>query len=201
MPRCGQPSRFAIQRQEYEPAAWLACRVSGVPRTQALACPLPRSDPREIDSWHCRAQGVCLNTSMCDLGLQLHFALFNGSQGCVLKPLGMRDMPMVPADKATTSPSSRGSCLNESPSSGTLRKKSTDSNLRRGTEQIRGWSIEQLRAKGHHSTEQIRDAEEVPQQDVDTFWPPPCHTLQRTTLECLSLHHLPKVRHFPVHCV
>jgi len=73
-----------------------------------------------------------------------------------------------------------------------LRKRAKDSNLRRRTEQIRGWSIEQLRATGQRSTDQIRDAEEVAQQEVDTFWPPPRHALQRTTIEFLSLHNCPK---------
>eukprot|EP00966_Prymnesium_polylepis_P274747 6347932-Prymnesium_polylepis.1 len=129
---------------------------------------------------------------MCDLGLQLHFALFNGSQGCVLKPLEMRDMSVMPADAGIASVSFRGSCV--SPSSANLRKRAKDSNLRRRTEQIRGWSIEQLRATGQRSTDQIRDAEEVAQQEVDTFWPPPRHALQRTTIEFLSLHNCPKVR-------
>eukprot|EP00966_Prymnesium_polylepis_P077357 1791863-Prymnesium_polylepis.1 len=43
-----------------------------------------------LPGWLTGAQHICINTSMCDLTMQLHFALFNTSQGCVLKPLEMR---------------------------------------------------------------------------------------------------------------
>ena len=33
---------------------------------------------------------MCLNFSNCDLSLHLHFALFNGSKGYVIKPSEMR---------------------------------------------------------------------------------------------------------------
>eukprot|EP00966_Prymnesium_polylepis_P248310 5740934-Prymnesium_polylepis.3 len=43
-----------------------------------------------LPSWLCGAQSVALNMSNNDLGVQLHFALFFGSSGYVLKPEGMR---------------------------------------------------------------------------------------------------------------
>jgi len=42
-----------------------------------------------IPGWLAGAQSVCLNMSNVDLPLQLHFALFNGSSGFVLKPVQM----------------------------------------------------------------------------------------------------------------
>eukprot|EP00966_Prymnesium_polylepis_P238982 5527145-Prymnesium_polylepis.1 len=43
-----------------------------------------------IPGWLSGAQSICLNMSNVDLPVQLHFALFNGSRGFLLKPLGMR---------------------------------------------------------------------------------------------------------------
>jgi len=56
--------------------------------------PLPlRTSGRNMSplpGWLSGSQNVCLNMSSVDLAVQLHFALFNGSGGFVLKPLGMR---------------------------------------------------------------------------------------------------------------
>ena len=41
-----------------------------------------------------RAQSVCLNMSNSDVALHLHFALFDGSEGYVLKPVQMHDAPL-----------------------------------------------------------------------------------------------------------
>jgi len=46
-----------------------------------------------IPAWLAGAQCVCLNMSNTDLAIQLHFALFNGSRGFVLKPAQMRAAP------------------------------------------------------------------------------------------------------------
>eukprot|EP00966_Prymnesium_polylepis_P336271 7391502-Prymnesium_polylepis.3 len=43
-----------------------------------------------LPAWLTGCQSVCMNMSSSDLPVQLHFALFNGSGGFVLKPSGMR---------------------------------------------------------------------------------------------------------------
>eukprot|EP00966_Prymnesium_polylepis_P051330 1187930-Prymnesium_polylepis.2 len=42
-----------------------------------------------LPAWLSGCQSVCLNMSYSDLAVQLHFALFNGSGGFVLKPAEM----------------------------------------------------------------------------------------------------------------
>mmetsp|Transcript_74504 Transcript_74504/g.205372 ORF Transcript_74504/g.205372 Transcript_74504/m.205372 type:complete len:583 (+) Transcript_74504:981-2729(+) len=44
-----------------------------------------------LPGWLAGGQGVCLNFSDADLAVQLHFALFSGHAGFVLKPREMRD--------------------------------------------------------------------------------------------------------------
>jgi len=46
-----------------------------------------------LPGWLTGAQNVCLNISECDLAMHLHFALFHGSRGFVLKPQGMLKDP------------------------------------------------------------------------------------------------------------
>ena len=46
-----------------------------------------------LPAWLAGAQNVALNMSHNDLAVQLHFALFNGSSGFVLKPPEMRAAP------------------------------------------------------------------------------------------------------------
>jgi hypothetical protein len=94
VPHCGQPSRSSILGQEYESIAVLAdggsvCLYVFWDRTQdrarkysgAAVCPLFES----LD----RSRMAGLNFSDSDLPIQLHFALFNGSAGFVLKPQAM----------------------------------------------------------------------------------------------------------------
>ena len=100
-----------------------------------------------LPGWLAGAQSVALNMSNNDLPVQLHFALFNGSSGYVLKPPEMRSTPSV----AGSAPSVEGSAVASS---------------------------------GQSSLEGIDD---------ESYWPPPREVLHRTTIEILSLHHLPKV--------
>jgi hypothetical protein len=72
-----------------------------------------------------------MNMTKCDLALQLHFALFRGSDGFVLKPDLMRSVQ----------PGAEGQECND-----------------------------------------------------DAFWPLARASLHRVTIECISLHQLPKVR-------
>ena len=46
-----------------------------------------------LRAWRSGAQCVALNLQTNDLPTQLHHAFFEGSQGYVLKPLGMRTHP------------------------------------------------------------------------------------------------------------
>eukprot|EP00966_Prymnesium_polylepis_P309381 7149015-Prymnesium_polylepis.1 len=57
--------------------------------------------------WLAGAQHVCLNFSEADTAVQLHFALFNGHGGFVLKPTEMRGVPL-------SNPSSSGLSIGES---------------------------------------------------------------------------------------
>ena len=92
-----------------------------------------------LPGWLAGCHSVALNMSNNDLPVQLHFALFRGSGGYVLKP-----------------PEMRSALQDATPS-------------RSGDEWRRN-------------------------QSADAYWPPPRATLHRTTIEILSLHHLPAVR-------
>ena len=50
------------------------------------------SNMSPLPGWLAGAQSIALNFSHCDLQAQLHFALFHGSGGYVLKPKEMREM-------------------------------------------------------------------------------------------------------------
>ena len=109
-----------------------------------------------LPCWLAGAQNVALNMSNNDLPVQLHFALFNGSSGYVLKPPEMRPKPSAAtAYGAPPSPH--------------------DSDGR--TEASRDDSV----------------VAGVEGADEDSYWPPPREVLHRTTIQVLSLHHLPKV--------
>ena len=60
-----------------------------------------------VPSWLAGAQTVAMNMSNGDLAVQLHFALFNGSEGYVLKPPEMRTSRQ---EQATEGSQVRGSC-------------------------------------------------------------------------------------------
>ena len=62
--------------------------------------------------WLCGAQSVALNFSQNDLAVQLHFALFKGCGGFVLKPPEMRQTASA-QDASMTSLGSSRSSLNE----------------------------------------------------------------------------------------
>jgi len=50
------------------------------------------SNMSPLPGWLAGAQGVCINMSNNDLAMHLHFALFNGSSGFVLKPIQLRSI-------------------------------------------------------------------------------------------------------------
>jgi len=59
-----------------------------------------------LPGWLVGAQSIALNMSNNDLAAQLHFALFNGSRGYVLKPLEMRNA--LVERRGSTKPSTPG---------------------------------------------------------------------------------------------
>lgn len=146
-------------------AGWLlrpyphSCRFSGKNMS-----PLP--------GWLAGSQLVALNMSNNDLPLHLHFALFNGSGGYVLKPLEMR-VPPTPGE------------MRALPTHGEMSVLSTHGEI----------SVLPIHAeRSSQDREGQSNDSETPQADV--FWPPPREQLHRTTIEVLSLHNLPKVHSF-----
>ena len=52
-----------------------------------------------LPAWLVGAQNVALNFSYVDVALQLHYAMFKGSGGFVLKPREMREMEQPESDE------------------------------------------------------------------------------------------------------
>jgi len=108
------------------------------------------------------AQYICLNFSHSDLPVQLHFALFNGSPGFVLKPQEMRASSQNAPAKTDAGPSSASATP--------------------------AMSID---SPGKESSDRAREPKpEV--CDNDAYWPPPREDLQCTIVDVLSLHNLCK---------
>jgi hypothetical protein len=64
-----------------------------------------------LPCWLGGAQNGCLNFSDCDQAVQLHFALFNGSGGFILKPSDMRFVRQLDLDiESSREGSDRASC-------------------------------------------------------------------------------------------
>jgi len=101
------------------------------------------------------------------LAIMLHFALFNGSHGYVLKPAEMRVGPMVKKDDS----GSDGGSFN-SKERGSFTKGASPS-------------------PGESFTKNNRNQDEA-QFDEGAYWPPPRERLHSTTIVVTSLHNLPK---------
>mmetsp|Transcript_40239 Transcript_40239/g.110796 ORF Transcript_40239/g.110796 Transcript_40239/m.110796 type:complete len:545 (+) Transcript_40239:2-1636(+) len=111
-------------------------------------------------------QSICLNFSNNDLAVALHFALFDGSEGFVLKPSEMR------RPSATSDGSSTAATTNSSPGAGVL------------------GSIRREDCHGVPSTS--RAAGDSSQTSHASCWPPLREHLSCTTVKILGLHKLPK---------
>eukprot|EP00966_Prymnesium_polylepis_P323324 7379526-Prymnesium_polylepis.1 len=131
-----------------------------------------------------------------DLQVQLHFALFDGSGGYVLKPdeMKFREPSDLSGDDAgTAAPQGvfqkiQSQISNVSELSRTF---STLSDMRcTETDDVRGADRRDVRGA---------DSEDV-HGDIskDCFWPPPRKRLHRTTIEVISLHNLVTVRPLPL---
>eukprot|EP00966_Prymnesium_polylepis_P334138 7389537-Prymnesium_polylepis.1 len=119
-------------------------------------------------SWLAGAQSACLNFSDNDLATTLHFALFNGSAGFVLKPQEMRVAGL-------TNALDRRSHTFDNTMSKPPRKNSDSARLLDG-------SVDASLLGQQLSAE----------DSSDLYWPPPRERLHRTTMTFLSLHNLPK---------
>jgi len=72
-----------VGRMQQRTALWLL-------RPYPLGLRFSGNNMNPIPGWLSGAQSICLNMSNNDHAVQLHFALFNGSSGYVLKPRAMR---------------------------------------------------------------------------------------------------------------
>eukprot|EP00966_Prymnesium_polylepis_P228132 5279452-Prymnesium_polylepis.1 len=105
--------------------------------------------------------------SQIDLPAQLHFALFNGSNGFVHKPPEM--CARVAGERVESPPDMEGEVGRRSSCS--------------------------IGQRSSHSTD--ANAPKISLPPSDAYWPPPRETVHQTTVEVLSLHMLPKVGRGP----
>lgn len=137
-------------------AGWLT-------RAFPLGLRLSGANMSPLPCWLAGAQFVALNFSNNDLAVQLHFALFKGSKGYILKPPEMR--PAMDEDYSAEEAAFAAACeMSTGPSE-------------RGSGDV---------ASSRGSTRRSSLA------DNDLYWPPPRERLARTTIEIFSLHNLPK---------
>jgi len=129
-----------------------------------------------VPSWLCGCQYVAINVSYVDLALQLHFALFDG-RGYVLKPVGMRS-----AQQEAPSAKVRAQSM--------LPPKQPSPEMR--VEEAKPPLLRSQSLKEPSSSAASNDTAGA--SDNTACWPPPREKLHRTTIEIISLHHLPKRR-------
>jgi len=142
------------------------------------------SNMSPVPCWLAGAQGVCLNMSNNDNAVQLHFTLFHGSGGYVLKPPLMRSVKSPPACRASdtqtcASAEAEGSFNSKSGAAG-------------GCSQFRLESSASSRDEDAPPTSRDEESLDDRSAEDDDYWPLPCDTLDRTTVEIISLHNLPK---------
>jgi len=149
-------------------------------RPYPLGLRLSGKNMSPLPGWLAGAHCVCLNFSDCDLAVQLHFALFNGMGGYVLKPAEMlRGVPPATAacEEGSLDASSCGICIGQQ-----LSKRESADRLGRASRR----NSTSRRSRG------ARESEHGGEGELHEYWPPPADTLQRTTIHLLSLLHLPK---------
>jgi len=162
-----------------------------------------------LPSWLSGTQSAALNFSDVDLAAQLHFALFAGSGGYVLKPREMQHLHgslgskrssserffslRADSDVQVASLSNVGSSSVSVIDSGALRSSSLPSIECRA-------SVEEGVSKATKDEAKMGHPDDVPQggdegvlaRASDEYWPPPRQKLYCYTLDVLSLHLLPK---------
>ena len=158
--------------------------------SQKLLRPFPhglRTSGRNMSPlpfWLSGAQSVALNMSNNDLPLHLHFALFKGSDGFVLKPPEMLAAPLKSDWEAAP----------------TLARVASEMlfNQKKGSSRgSHGWKV--VRREVANISRRSHDdlSDETAYQSTEAFWPPPHETLNRTTIEVISIHNMPKVSQKP----
>jgi len=151
--------------------------------SQKLLRPFPhglRTSGRNMSPlpfWLTGAQSVALNMSNNDIPLQLHFALFKGSDGFVLKPSEMLSAPME-ADWT------KAPILAKVASDAFITEKSSRAS--------RGWKVVRREAATLVRQSHKGLGDEKAYQSKEAFWPPPHEKLNRTTIEAISMHNMPK---------
>ena len=136
-----------------------------------------------LPCWLGGAQNVALNFSEADLGVCLHFALFRGSDGFVLKPPEMRH-----ASDAPCATSSRASGI-DATYQGDSVPSAVSWDRSSGTE---GDGVPLRPSRGTSSAADLGRHSRLDENDL--YWPPSRMRLQRVTMEIQSLHGLPNVR-------
>jgi len=172
-----------------------------------------------IPFWLAGAQSVALNMSNSDLPVRLHFALFNGTEGYLLKPPDMllaaanHDNPFTASssqldvvDKEwltedVSVPTSPKNVLKRTEtatscesSCSELEMRTTEGDVAASAEPMQRSSSEVRKLQeqvGLGRIAQQRQNEVDVEAMLDRYWPAPCASLQRTTIRVLSLHHLP----------
>ena len=131
--------------------------------------------------------------------VQMHFALFHGSGGFVLKAAemcaGPADAGGAPADEAPTATcpvyGNASSCVEDADEGsfpGTSNSHRASCAAMPSPPRSRAKVVQAQLNKAARS-----ELDMVPQSQLDDFWPPPRETLLCTTIELLSVHNLPKV--------
>mmetsp|Transcript_14795 Transcript_14795/g.39537 ORF Transcript_14795/g.39537 Transcript_14795/m.39537 type:complete len:1181 (+) Transcript_14795:3770-7312(+) len=152
-----------------------------------------------LPGWLAGAQCVCLNFSAIDLPAQLHFALFDGTSGYVLKPPEMRVATQVPElDHPGDGQERQSNALADErcrQMPGSLRRPAYEAqpsvpNIERGS-----FDVDAVRTTTSSAItgEQDRsDNQQTAGFDEDNYWPFPREQLHRMSIRILSLHGLPK---------
>ena len=131
-----------------------------------------------LPCWLVGAHSVALNMSDNDLPLHLHFALFNGSGGYVIKPPEM--LPADPKD-STDSDANEPSTPVGRTSQSSVATRDGDNGDDGG-----GESFKNQVGADRSGEEQNQTAERV------DYWPPVRDRIHRITIRVISLHNLPK---------
>ena len=165
-----------------------------------------------LPCWLGGAQNACLNFSDVDVAVQLHFALFRGSSGFVLKPSGMRFVPYGRKSGEGSHRNASGPFVRCGPTSGEgspvrgssgpfVRYDPTSgegSSVRASSGPFKhmtiaaSWMSDESGSRASIASEDAR----LQAQD-DDYWPPPRDSLDCISVEILSIHNLPKVLSTP----
>eukprot|EP00966_Prymnesium_polylepis_P077047 1784910-Prymnesium_polylepis.1 len=137
-----------------------------------------------------RAQHIALNMSNVDVALQLHFALFKGSAGFVLKPHDMRHAKSSSRNLSILQ--SYVAAAADEKLGGGCRKESV---MLTATclSALQNVDNEEAALGAARSRMQQGNQKTKRGPTTDCYWPPPRDRLHRTTITLLSLHGLPKV--------